>query len=388
MKILLIGNGFDLYHNLPTKYSNFINTVNFLIKDYSDDMETVGDVFGNQKLFNIDSDIKNDFITHKDIFCQTPLYSDKVKMLIEKGQKNHWFKLLSKFVSLNKGWIDFEKVIKQVLSAFSSIPDRLGYASMINFHEFLSHEEMFYVSSFDIFSEIQSFMVNANMDYFEQLIPGSNVRVLSKEKVAHALFLSLKEFATMLQLYLECFIEIPLDKMNEVNYAAKNENFSDADFVVTFNYTNTFEKLYYGAEQIFHIHGKIYEEIILGVNPDESDDGESIDTTFLEFKKYYQRVYLKTDMGYTSWKRTLRNNLRLNPDRELIVAGHSLDITDRDIICEMFGLATRIKIYCHSRQAVGGYIKNLVAIFGKSNFDVLREEKRIEFLFYEEIAWG
>ena len=30
MRILLTGNGFDLSHNLPTKYSNFMNVITFL----------------------------------------------------------------------------------------------------------------------------------------------------------------------------------------------------------------------------------------------------------------------------------------------------------------------------------------------------------------------
>ena len=28
--VFLLGNGFDLYHSLPTRYGNFVNTVDFL----------------------------------------------------------------------------------------------------------------------------------------------------------------------------------------------------------------------------------------------------------------------------------------------------------------------------------------------------------------------
>ena len=35
MNVFLLGNGFDLYHKLPTKYINFLNTVEFLRNYYN-----------------------------------------------------------------------------------------------------------------------------------------------------------------------------------------------------------------------------------------------------------------------------------------------------------------------------------------------------------------
>ena len=52
MNILLLGNGFDLYHKLPTRYDNFLHTVNFLINSYTKEMTTIADIFG-QEIFSI-----------------------------------------------------------------------------------------------------------------------------------------------------------------------------------------------------------------------------------------------------------------------------------------------------------------------------------------------
>lgn len=45
MDILLLGNGFDLYHKLPTKYINFLNTVKFLQNNFSETDMTTIDLF-------------------------------------------------------------------------------------------------------------------------------------------------------------------------------------------------------------------------------------------------------------------------------------------------------------------------------------------------------
>ena len=41
--ILILGNGFDLAHNLPTKYSNFLDFCKIVDKFFKDDI----DIFGN-----------------------------------------------------------------------------------------------------------------------------------------------------------------------------------------------------------------------------------------------------------------------------------------------------------------------------------------------------
>lgn len=144
--------------------------------------------------------------------------------------------------------------------------------------------------------------------------------------------------------------------MCDVHCLPQRQAFSDADIVVTFNYTNTYERLYGTESRIFHIHGCVNDSIILGINPDEHDELADLDTTFVQFKKYYQRVYLQTDVEYIKFKTGMRNNAKYNPDRDLVIIGHSLDITDKDVIVDMFQLATTIKIYCHNHRAIGSYI--------------------------------
>jgi len=84
----------------------------------------------------------------------------------------------------------------------------------------------------------------------------------------------------------------------------------------------------------------------------------------------------------------MQTNAKYNPSRELEIIGHSLDITDKDIIVDMFQLATTIKIYCHNHSAIGSYIRNLIAIFGKNRFDSIRESKQLEFVLLNNMVWN
>ena len=63
----------------------------------------------------------------------------------------------------------------------------------------------------------------------------------------------------------------------------------------------------------------------------------------------------------------------------LTIMGHSLDITDKDIIIELFDHARAINVYYHDENAKKDYIDNLIKIFGKQKFDDLRRNKNLRF---------
>ena len=52
--------------------------------------------------------------------------------------------------------------------------------------------------------------------------------------------------------------------------------------------------------------------------------------------------------------------------------GHSLDVTDKDIIKELFEQADEITIFYHNIEAKRKYAENLVKIFGKIKFEKLQ----------------
>jgi hypothetical protein len=56
-----------------------------------------------------------------------------------------------------------------------------------------------------------------------------------------------------------------------------------------------------------------------------------------------------------------------------------LDITDKDIIIELFDHARAINVFYHDENAKKDYIDNLIKIFGKQKFDDLRRNKNLRF---------
>ena len=172
------------------------------------------------------------------------------------------------------------------------------------------------------------------------------------------------------------FVENAYDLLKKDGTWTRIDFFSHIERVVTFNYTNTYENLYF-KNAAFHIHGNTKNEIVLGVNPDQSDNIDTIDTTFVCFKKYYQRTLFDTDVDYL---RYIKELIDTKMPYRVFTMGHSLDITDRDIIEELFQNASEIVILYHNFDAKKSYIANLIKIFGKDGFDMLKKDKKLSFV--------
>ena len=393
MEVLLLGNGFDLYHDLPTKYINFINTVNFLKNNFDEaKTTTIGKVFNNEELYGIDEGIKNFYERYYTVASNFPLDVECIKRLHEASKNNIWFTYLSKISEKIDTWIDFEKEIGNVVNTFEHFFDQ-NSGENINFKS-LSEAEYGIISFFDFFyyevndglvvnGGIKRYAINKEFLSYYTL---SSRPSINKKKIIDHIYEQLVELSDMLKSYLICFVENVVDKIAENNLVTLQNLFLNAGHVFTLNYTNTFEKLYLGngKKKIYHIHGNVEGDIVLGLNSNKFDELDNLNTDFLCFKKFYQRVYYKTDLDYLSAiKFTGVFDKRF--ETNLSVVGHSLDITDQEIITTLFDNATKITIYCHDRKAIGDYIKNLVSIYGKSDFDKLRISKNLSFVLLDEI---
>lgn len=399
MKILLLGNGFDLYHKFPTRYDNFLHTVDYL-QQYFDTkiIKTIGDVFGDNQLQDNDSFIPTCYEAYKDVYNCIEIDNIKVKRLISLAQHNLWFKYFLSSYNKELGWIDFEKEITKVIHAFNSFflkcdkgyvfrpPDDVIDRYIISCFNF-------FYGSMPISTDSSGFLTTAKRtiifdDYILEEPFGSEIYIVDKSKIINELYKALLELAEMLKLYLDIFVNLPIEKMLENGYITKKSVFDDMGRVITFNYTHTYEKIY-TTQKIHHIHGDLTHRIIIGVNPDASDEpniDNFVDTVFLQFKKYYQRVLNGSDLDYLKSVKFIKEyKLRFaNIRNELYVAGHSLDITDEDILREVFSLADKITIICYNENAIADSINNLIKLYGKKDFDNLRSRTDLEFKLYSD----
>lgn len=378
MNVLMLGNGFDINYGLLTKYINFLNTVNYIATATLLDVKTVGDILGADKLQKVDKDIARSYQEYRNVYDSTPLEEDTINTLSALAEDNYLFSFLFNSFNRDVGWIDFEKEISVIIGAFRAFLEEEYIVFDIN-RNTLSMIDHYIISFFDYFHQPahpgmgHEQTRKVKEEYTIEYPQGSNNKKIYKEKIIETLEKQMLELADGLKIYLRCFVENVVDEMCKQHCLQRIPALTGATQVVTFNYTDTYERLY-TCEKIYHIHGSIKNKIILGVNPDETDEISSLDVSFLRFKKYFQRVIYHSDDEYLGWVTQKHANA------SLVVMGHSLDVTDRDVIVQMFSMAEDITVLYYNENAEASLVANLISIYGKEKFDELRVKKRLRFL--------
>lgn len=383
MKVLVLGNGFDLYHKLPTRYLDLMNVIKRL-KELGEEYKKchyIRFMFGEDSpLYAEDKFIQECYELHSDVIKGTKINMKKLDEMVELANKNMWVAYFEKICEADIGWIDFEKEIVDVIGSFKRIFD---YTRTIE--EFCgeidwSKDNSLLLEDIERFNKLDRFYalgiprsstyIVFDKAYLTPEITSTEVRRLDEEKIIAKMYQELWDFIKILNIYIEEFVD-----QIAVNKASDNDIFEQADYVVNFNYTNVYEKLYQRERDIpvFHIHGIAKEQnIVLGVNADADDELEQLDTRFIKFKKYFQRLEGGTDLAYAQMLEIYRQMEKMDKEKRLYFIGHSLDVTDEDIIKELIERSDYVEIYYHSKQAMTDYITNLVKLFGKSKIDEMR----------------
>lgn len=379
-KILLIGNGFDLAHGLPTSYSYFL--------DFCDKVEKI---FTRQQMMNdteykrkflddwsIDNSIKNKLL---EWLKKSPTNQDELLIeLNDNIRDNIWITyFLKKRNQLGKNWIDFESEISNVVQAFECVRNctESGKSIPRTGIEGIKVEE---VEKFiDIFERNGSKMFEITyktLGIFNEYVKKMTV--------------DLDRLIRALEIYISGFI-------NKIEGLQKNDDIKDInpDCVLSFNYSNTYERIYGQSNKIEYdyIHGKADItnnvntcNLVLGIDEylEERDRDNKLD--FLSFKKFYQRIFKSTDSSYMEWVDDIYHNFLTT--YKLYIFGHSLDKTDKDILALLIcNDNVQTKIYYHRRnkddkKELGKLIKNLVRVIGAK--ELIRRtggsHKTIEFI--------
>ena len=114
-KILILGNGFDLAHFLPTKYDHFMHAMRNVENHSKDEPITFEalytDLINNESYF-----FENTIKFYKTEDVTLPL--KEVKELQNKLNRNGWFQYFKSYIDSGiDTWIDFENEMEVVLSA-------------------------------------------------------------------------------------------------------------------------------------------------------------------------------------------------------------------------------------------------------------------------------
>ncbi len=346
-KILILGNGFDLAHGLPTCYSDFLK--------YCDSIHSkAGIEFVHSKeivLFKADKGIYLNII------------------------KNIWFYYFRGIYAKSKikgeNWIDFESEISFIISFLDKSFENL----LKSYKELLNRIKKFQDENFE------KLKLDIFVNYLHHPIFVSNVDETTIRDIRKKCFGDLEKLTKALEIYILEFVEKKningLDMIKNIN----------PDYIINFNYTHTYEKLYGNKENVFHIHGecgKKENNMVLGIDEYWAEEECDKHTNYAIFKKFVQRIRKKTGTTHIKWLNEINNIYQTkNEMSDIYVFGHSLDITDKDILKEFFtSEATRIHIYCKDAETEGELIANVIKLMGEENLlqKVNQELPKIEFI--------
>lgn len=381
MNILLIGNGFDLAHGLPTKYTDFLEFIR-VIKEAFDifrkkDKRTIR--WGSLHLGikrKIEENIGN---TSNNLFSQEEMWDDLIK-------NNFWIEyFIGNPIYQKEDWIDFESEIHKVIEQLDfSMCENNRYDIINRCNDFLRRK-------YPKFGER-----NRDTGYY-------NVEITLKD-IRDELLDALNKFIRAFEIYLAEYVEkidikvISPDIREIVNLGKDNNerNIKTGETIynkiISFNYTNTYEQIYLKdcavdlSEVIDYIHGKANidntmgsNNMVLGIDEYLSDDRKNEDIEFIAFKKYFQRIHKGTGCKYKEWLDEIKERFSSSENDEwdlkwvlakqeyhLYIFGHSLDITDKDILRELIltrGMFTTI--YYRNLEQKGQQIANLVKVIGQ-----------------------
>lgn len=388
MNILVIGNGFDLAHGLPTKYLDFLEFVKvikqILKKCNVDDIDWKNINIQIKKLIN--SNLEN---VRNNLHSQEKMWNDLIG-------NNFWIDYFKQCNMHGKeNWIDFESEISEVIQSLDD--DMHGLGQIYNIED-------------TVCDLSNSFLKDMYSDYIDAVQPinpadnGFSEGILFKE-IRDKLLDDLNRLIRAFEIYLTEYVE-------KIEIRKKSADISELniDYVLSFNYTHTFSKLYKvsnnlkkeNAHSLDYIHGETSSSntietnnMVLGIDEYLLDNRRNIDIEFIAFKKYYQRIHKQTGCKYKEWVDEIReswegwtesirkeaskyisgriiegkeasiNNIK-EITHNLYIFGHSLDDTDKDILKDLI-LNDNVKttIFYHNKNTMGKQIANLVKVIGQ-----------------------
>ena len=348
MKILVIGNGFDLDHKLPTSYKNFLDFCIFILNkqiNSNEELET--------KLTDKQLEFYNKLCSEKILnsFVELILNNNLVTYLIEK--------------STGVDWIDFESEIKNIVDIFSSFESEYQTQKVNRYS--LEQNHIFYKMCNQL-----------SLNFFHRTsINGITVDENCLTLIHNNLNKFLEKLTKALELYISEFINKEKPNTFSPDIIEFNPN-----RVISFNYSDTFERLYpatSNAKNVDYIHGKADNiigsdtdsNIVLGITSDQT-----VKSNYVTIEKYYQRITKRTGAKYKEW---LKND---NDRIDIMFFGHSLDSADTDILLDLIEhKKSFVKILYHNNTSYKTIIENLNRVLGKEKLInyVYGNQPKIEF---------
>lgn len=385
MKVLIIGNGFDLAHKLPTKYGDFLTFCKTIMRVLTYDL-------GSEKRFRKENIENLPFPEHvKNEIYEAFISREKspnkyVTEFNERLQDNLWYRYFTEIVEkgLVRGsnWIDFEREIRDIIKYFDELNVDLSES-----YSFISK------SIADEKSKSNGEMRIEKLYCFDKIVTScfpDYPKVFSVKDLRERLYRDLRRLTRAFEIYIAHFVsQIECEKKEIIDKI-------NPDYVISFNYSDTYSRVYSGSAEVYYIHGKAEKrycdvadenygnslnecKMVLGIDEYWKEEGERAENVkYTIFKKYAQRILFGTGESSSSLLENMQNQyenicraakqahsklLPPNAFSNVYIFGHSLDVTDKDVLSAYIGAEfTNVDIYCKDSESEGELLANTVSL--------------------------
>ncbi|MFC3903356.1 Bacteriophage abortive infection AbiH [Acinetobacter marinus] len=451
MNILIVGNGFDLSHYLPTKYDHFMDVMKAIddfdtgkkapdLSDHSVNewMTLLDKTFEKRKdhdnsQYEMDFDSlysktrDANFISKTKEFYLTDqiiLSSQDVVKLQYRLKLNNWYQYFKNHVEEINTWIDFEQKIEEVLNSLANcIVEIEKLENSSKYHEYfnldrngnLLKKELKTLGFFNFFALEEYSRRSIHLDGSSKLVKRNNINPIfchgAKIEFGFNPTCFLGYLNNQLDEFIDIFDQYLLLVVNQLQPQTQlqisNEQWVYPDKIYSFNYTNTYQRIHNSTETEY-LHGSCGENqnIVLGISDLEHECLRSLKA--YGFTKYHQKLFKDTDYlfldnyrnwinetdrninilkesissGYATEIRSRGERIRLRQTQEtrslnltFYIWGHSLDVSDKDYIIDLFSLNNdidrnvRIIVYFFNKPAKFALLNNLLRILGKDHVE-------------------
>ena len=387
MEILLIGNGFDLEHDLPTHYKDFLDFCDKARRIYTfyDDI-----LLCEYKQKNLDNWEVNTYI--KEILLKAFENRKYTKRVNEDGtydtevttsnkaldemytciKHNVWFEyFLNASSNIGENWIDFELEISKVIQALDSARFQVQAGGSVRNVEKYESQMLMNILKCSKGSLQNAYGSSSQIDVFTKY-----------------LYTELNMLTRALEIYIAEFVGGIIVSKRSTDIENLNP-----DHVLSFNYSDTYEKIYGKEKKIKYdyIHGESRlnntresNNMVLGIDEYLNKKSKDKEIDFIAFKKYYQRIYKETGSEYKNWVDEIANSRyeneaalreqfpkqipyeKFSAKHKVYIFGHSLDITDKDVLRNLIlNENVYTTIYYLNKVVMGQQIANLVKVIGQ-----------------------
>lgn len=315
---------------------------------------------------------------------QRTIFEEIEKLISNNVWMNYFWKLYTERKTLGMdGWIDFECEISRIIQT-------LDQARMTILADIRQGKKTGKMTQYQL-NILSPLWGKAGID--RELISFEEKAITYRKT---QFLKDLNRLTRCLEIYLGEFVE-------EIKPQVKLPDIEGLDIncVLSFNYTHTYENFYHTDKskdvKYDYIHGEVKKDstietcnLILGIDEYLEGEEKNKSNEFIQFKKFYQRIYKKTGCKYVDWIRKNEEWLKRyskvkNPENNIYIWGHSLDITDGDILSSLINMPnTKTTIFYHNQEALGNQIGNLVKVLGENELISMVHGENARIVFKEQ----